>query len=318
MKLSEILPLLNNPRKTGPGRYTARCPAHDDREPSFTIRETEDGRILLHCFTGCSTSEILAALGLKISDLFPNSHRSTSAARPMPTAEQLQRRREIEQREHEETARRHWRAAEKAREIWHSAKPATDHFYLSKKAIQPHGARVGDWPKSVKTDSGAWSKIIIPDALLVPLVDETVYLFNLQAIFADDRNPLGRGKDFIAGGRKRGCFYTIGRDRTAIVAIAEGFATAASIHEATGYQTICAFDAGNLEPVARIIRSDRPDADIVICADNDKSGTGQRAARKAAAAVRGIYIEPPRELCDDPDAKSFDFNDLYKKTASEL
>ena len=51
--------------------YLARCPAHDDRHPSLSIAEGEDGRILVYCRAGCETQAVLAALGLRLVDLFP-------------------------------------------------------------------------------------------------------------------------------------------------------------------------------------------------------------------------------------------------------
>jgi hypothetical protein len=56
-------------RRTGAG-WIARCPAHPDRAPSLSIREGDGGRILLHCFTGCTVEAICAALRIKLSDLF--------------------------------------------------------------------------------------------------------------------------------------------------------------------------------------------------------------------------------------------------------
>lgn len=53
------------------GNYVACCPAHDDKSPSMTIRETPDGKILMHCFSGCSIAEITGAIGVDLSDLFP-------------------------------------------------------------------------------------------------------------------------------------------------------------------------------------------------------------------------------------------------------
>jgi hypothetical protein len=53
------------------GAWTARCPAHEDKSPSLAVREGEDGRVLLHCFGGCSTADVLGAIGLDMSDLFP-------------------------------------------------------------------------------------------------------------------------------------------------------------------------------------------------------------------------------------------------------
>ena len=53
------------------GSFTACCPAHNDKSPSLAVRETQDGRILLHCFGGCSVEEVLGAVGMEIGDLFP-------------------------------------------------------------------------------------------------------------------------------------------------------------------------------------------------------------------------------------------------------
>jgi len=65
--------LLSNLKKIkgGRDRWTASCPAHEDRSPSLAIRETEDGRILLKCFGGCSVQEIVGAIGMDIGELFP-------------------------------------------------------------------------------------------------------------------------------------------------------------------------------------------------------------------------------------------------------
>lgn len=66
----EFIGRLEKARGKAP-RWTACCPAHDDHSPSLTIREEPDGRILIHCFAGCSADEIVAALGLELSDIMP-------------------------------------------------------------------------------------------------------------------------------------------------------------------------------------------------------------------------------------------------------
>lgn len=53
------------------GSWSAKCPAHADRSPSLSVKELADGRILMHCFGGCDTGAVLGALGLTVSDLFP-------------------------------------------------------------------------------------------------------------------------------------------------------------------------------------------------------------------------------------------------------
>lgn len=57
------------------GSWTARCPAHADKSPSLAVREGEDGRVLLHCFGGCSTADVLGSIGMDMSDLFPPDDR---------------------------------------------------------------------------------------------------------------------------------------------------------------------------------------------------------------------------------------------------
>jgi len=68
---SNVLQRLQKVRRTGAGRWIACCPAHDDRSPSLTVREADGGRVLIHCFGGCSVQEVVGALGLELGDLFP-------------------------------------------------------------------------------------------------------------------------------------------------------------------------------------------------------------------------------------------------------
>jgi hypothetical protein len=54
------------------GSWTAQCPAHEDKSPSLSVRETEDGRVLVHCFGGCDIQSVLGAVGMDMTDLFPD------------------------------------------------------------------------------------------------------------------------------------------------------------------------------------------------------------------------------------------------------
>lgn len=69
--IDRLLPLLTHARKRQPGQYSACCPAHDDKAPSLSVRESPEGAVLLHCFAGCDVAQIVAALGLELHDLFP-------------------------------------------------------------------------------------------------------------------------------------------------------------------------------------------------------------------------------------------------------
>ena len=72
MTLDQLLARLEGAKRTGPDRAIARCPAHKDRSPSLSIRETTDGTLLLKCFAGCDVEAIVGAVQLKVIDLFPD------------------------------------------------------------------------------------------------------------------------------------------------------------------------------------------------------------------------------------------------------
>lgn len=78
MSADLLLTRLERVRPTKPGSWIARCPAHTDKSPSLAITETSDGTILLHDFGGCPVSDILAAVGLELRDLFPERVRDAS------------------------------------------------------------------------------------------------------------------------------------------------------------------------------------------------------------------------------------------------
>jgi putative DNA primase/helicase len=117
------------------------------------------------------------------------------------------------------------------------------------------------------------------EALLVPLVHDG-QVVNVQRIYPDG------SKRFLSGGMVSACFSPLGLITPGqALYICEGWATGVSIAEATGLSTVIGFDAGNLLPVAKVIRAKYKTARIVIAADNDESGTGQRAAAKVIKNV---------------------------------
>lgn len=77
-----LLARLEKVKENGPGRWLACCPAHADRSPSLAVRETPDTTILMHCFAGCPTADVLAAVGMEMHDLFPRRERD-SWSRPV-------------------------------------------------------------------------------------------------------------------------------------------------------------------------------------------------------------------------------------------
>lgn len=86
-----LLSTLDRIRQVGPHRWIAACPGHDDRTPSLSIRELEDGRILIHDFGGCDAASVVAAAGLSMSDLFPQPPDGRRhIARPVDRPQRLQ------------------------------------------------------------------------------------------------------------------------------------------------------------------------------------------------------------------------------------
>lgn len=67
-----LIERLDGVRARGDGKWMACCPAHPDKSPSLSIRETDIGTVLLHCFAGCATDDVLGAVGLEFSDLYPD------------------------------------------------------------------------------------------------------------------------------------------------------------------------------------------------------------------------------------------------------
>jgi len=81
--IENILNRLEGVQKAGKA-FRARCPAHPDRSPSLSLKEADDGRVLLHCFSGCEIDAVVAALGLQKSDLFPPSSRFGNRSQRLP------------------------------------------------------------------------------------------------------------------------------------------------------------------------------------------------------------------------------------------
>ncbi|MBL3598703.1 MAG: toprim domain-containing protein [gamma proteobacterium endosymbiont of Lamellibrachia anaximandri] len=138
------------------------------------------------------------------------------------------------------------KAAEKCRELWSKAGSVhVDHSYLKSKGIPAYGLHQ------------------LREQLLVPLrIDGE--LVNLQFISPDGK------KRFKTGGRKKSAYHAIGKPINQILVICEGYATGASIHQATGHAVAIAFDAGNLLPVSKSLRAKHPEFRIIFAADDDR------------------------------------------------
>ena len=195
--------------------------------------------------------------------------------RPFSTLEREAFKRHVAEAQAQAEAERRARqadAAAKAAAIWNAAAPApADHPYLACKAIEAHGARLHN------------------GALLIPM-REGGELHSLQFIGADG------DKRFLTGGRVAGCYFSIGSTQgAAALCIAEGFATGATIHQATGHPVAVAFNAGNLKAVAQAMRARFPTLPLIVCADDDadtQGNPGLSKASEAAQTVGGLLTVP--------------------------
>jgi putative DNA primase/helicase len=194
-------------------------------------------------------------------------------------------------------AERRQRARAQAKRMWEEGPDADPkHPYLVRKKIKPYGLRMHE-----------------PDHLLVPMYDERGKFHNLQLIDPDG------GKRFRKNARAKNMHYWVAPPKRAergdTIVLCEGYATGASIQEATGYAVCMAFDAANLPSVAEWIRERHPDKRIIIAADDDwateregKGNPGVTKAKEAARAVKAALAIPV--FGDDRSEQDTDFNDL--------
>jgi hypothetical protein len=131
--------------------------------------------------------------------------------------------------------------------------------------------------------------------LVVPLYDADGVLCSLQYISHDG------GKLYHSGGKTGEAYWTVGAYEGGRLYVAEGFATAATIYETTNRCCVVAYSASNLPSATAIFRERYPDAQIVIVADHDKGGIGQKYADQAAAKYGAQVIMPPIEGHDAND-----------------
>lgn len=195
-------------------------------------------------------------------------------------------------------------AAVKANATWEAAQDidGDDHLYLKRKGVMAHGVRVGAW-KGQK------------DALLIPMRTIEGAIVSLQAISANPAPTVGRAKDFLFDGQMSGTMHWIGdipNAATVVLVVAEGYATGASVHMASGYSVAVGFTAGNLRNVALALRAKFPQVIIIVAAENDKwnkTNAGMVGAQQACTAARAMLASP---VFKDDATQPTDFNDLHQ------
>lgn len=221
------------------------------------------------------------------------------------------RKRMAEDRKRVEKARQEdaARAAEAATAAWRKCSESGDSEYLTRKGVGAHGVRFS--PQG---------------AMVIPMLDVAGRIHGLQIIRGKQPGATKRklDKEFWPSGLiKKGHFHLMGMVGmvTPIILVAEGYATAASLYEATGLPVAVAFDAGNLAPVASALHGRYKKANILICADDDafsEGNPGVTNASAAAMAVGGAWVAPHfaddaarKAAFEEKGQKVTDFNDLH-------
>jgi len=189
------------------------------------------------------------------------------------------------------------RAAEEAARVWRSYLPGDgDSDYLKRKGVKAYGLR---WSPSGN------------GTVAIPLCDAAGKVWGLQILRGKNRGAKLEKEYFPRGMLKKGRFHVLGIIRD-VALIAEGYATAATLHELTGLPVVVAFDAGSLLPVAEAIKKAYKRAQILLCADDDyltPGNPGVAAAETAALCVGGAWCKPVF-AADRAGKKLTDFNDL--------
>jgi putative DNA primase/helicase len=141
-------------------------------------------------------------------------------------------------------------------------------------------------------------------ALVLELRDTEGELHSLQFISANG------SKRFLAGGRVAGCGFTLFEDPELPLVICEGYATGATIHEATGFAVVAAISAGNLYAVTKAYRAKWPQREILVAGDNDAFTHGNPGLTKATEAAKAVAAKLAVPRFADASTRPTDFNDL--------
>jgi len=270
-----LLDRLEGVRRAGPSSWVARCPAHDDRDPSLSV-SVKGGRILIHCFAGCAPDEVLGAVGLTWRDLrapdpwawrppFP------SRAKPKP---------EPETPTPEDRAR--WEA------LWERARP---HHPLLRRYLRARGLSL-EPPPTLRV------AFLRGEPVMVARVEGPGGLLGLHLTTLE---PDGRGrreKRLAKGSKpKGGAIRLFPLEAGKPLALAEGIETALAVREVTGWPAWATIAAPFMKEV--IVPPELEE--VLIAADHDRAGIGaaHALARKLIREGRRVRVAVPPGEKDD-------------------
>lgn len=292
MSAAAIAAALGGARRSGRG-WLVRCPAHDDHNPSCSLADGENGKLLVKCWAGCDSRDVLAAL----------RERGLLAGNPVAAHIRHQ------QAENTKTdAQKYTARIEIALRWWRASRPAADSpvaTYLRGRGITLSLLPMLRYHPALRhPDGGNWPAMV---ALVRHGVDNRPIGIHRTFLARD-----GSGKAAVSPNKMMLGNVGGGAVRFAPVseklAVCEGLETALSVQQATGIPTWAALSAGGIES---LLLPPLPLAsDIIIAADHDENGVGQRAAEHAAqrwvAEERRVRIALPPRVGQD-------FNDVLQE-----
>lgn len=290
MSAEEIAQALGG-RKVG-GSWRVCCPMHDDRTPSLSVRDANDGKVLVHCYAGCGQEEVIDAL--RHRGLWPNTRYQGKMIRSQP------RLRADHERDDEVVDR-----TAAALKIWRLAEPATNTLvetYLRSRGINitpPSSLRFH--PALQHPSGGLWPAMI---GLVTRGTDDEPVAIHRTFLAHDGTRKAPVQQQKMMLGPCQNAAVRLGSaqpDRWLVVA--EGAETTLSVMEACELPGWAALSANGL----RSLTLPPEAAKVLICADNDANGTGQLAASDAAER---FLREGRRVRIAKPPTLGTDFNDL--------
>jgi putative DNA primase/helicase len=296
MIAAEIARALGDARREG-RTWRCRCPLHGGR--SLTLRDGNDGRVLVWCFGGCDSRDVLAELRRRgLLDGRSTEYR-------LPSARTRQR---------DDLAR-----TARALTIWREARPAVGTIVES--YLRSRGILLDAWPAALRfhprcpRPRDETGNFRLPLPAMVAMVDHVQR--GPVAVHATYLRPDGSGKADIPKEQQKAAFGPIkgGAVRLGILcagewlAIGEGIETTLSVATACGMPGWAALSVGGM----RSLVLPREAMLLIICADHDASGVGERTARDAAARWLGEGRHVKLAL---PPRAGLDFNDILRGVAS--
>jgi len=294
LPIDRILSGLDGAKQAGDGKWMARCPAHEDRGPSLSLRELPSGDCLIYCFAGCAPSAIMSAIGLSLADLYVDRavDREAIPPPPPPPRDRLAAPEAID-------------AAQRAADLWHAAAKVGRSPYLERKGIAGDAAH---YP----------IRYLHGGAIILPMLRYD--LPRERALIGAQIIDAAGGKRFLTGSALKGSALRLGPNPGPVMILCEGLATALSIRLAVPDEVpvFAAWNAGNLLPAGEILRTRYPDAAMLIAADDDPTprNPGMRAAARAAWRL-GADISYPLLDRRHTQGKISDYNDWHAQGGIE-